>query len=96
MADIDDDIKALGHLQSALKEAILALNLQPESWDIASAVMRLQDSIGCLKCDIRWDQEETDVPEMPAITTAATETIKKILGEKAKEATPLQKFFWTI
>lgn len=99
MADMDDvtsDKKALDHLQVALKECILALNMEPDSWDIANAVKELQNALGNMRFEIRFPDSDDDTLETPAITEAAQVTLKKVSDKAAAEPSPLKKFFWTI
>lgn len=88
--DIVEDNEAWKHLLAALKETILALNMQPGSYTIARTVMSLQDAISDLKWDIYMDQnsEDDDPFEIPAITDMAQATITSIKEEKAAAEQP--------
>lgn len=94
MADMDDntsDAKCLVHLQTALKELILALNMEPDSWTIACAIQNVQGAVDDMRWDIKMDQNYPDRQdekmETPAITEAAMATLRAVQrGDKREDA----------
>lgn len=103
MAEMDDntsDAKCLEHLQTALKELILALNMEPDSWVIACAIQNVQGAVDDMRWDIKMDQNSPDRQdekmETPAITEAAMATLRLVKrSTKSDEASKsaVQKFF---
>jgi hypothetical protein len=77
MDDVESDHRCLAHLQNALKELILALNMEPDSYEIAQAVMAIQCAVSCMRSEVRYQMPDDDEYETPPVTEAAQLTLQE-------------------
>jgi hypothetical protein len=77
-ADGDEktDSLSLSHAQNALRELVLALNNEPDSWNIANAILYVQDAVDCMRLEVKYPSPDDDDLETPALSTAATERVQ--------------------